>query len=210
MEEADTRPGKAALREKIKKTLAALPPERFIEDGKKAAAFVTGHALWRQYGTVFLFLSLPGEIDTFPLLQAAFSDSKKVFLPRIENGKLAFIRAASPFGPWRRGPFGISEPVETGESTGKIGEFPALIVTPGLAFDRNGNRLGRGGGYYDRFFAAADGRPYITAGLCMEEQILPELPADTWDKKMDAVFTAGGLTSGRLRGGSFASGRPEN
>jgi 5-formyltetrahydrofolate cyclo-ligase len=204
MEEADTRSGKAALREKIKKTLAALPPERFAEDGKKAAAFIT--ALWRQYGTVFLFLSLPREIDTFPLLQAAFADSKRVFLPRIENGELAFVRAASPSGPWRRGTFGIREPVESEKTACAEEDFPALIITPGLAFDRAGNRLGRGGGYYDRFFAALDtaGRRYTAAGLCMEEQFLPELCPDAWDKTVDAVFTAGGLASGRLRGG-----RPE-
>jgi 5-formyltetrahydrofolate cyclo-ligase len=61
-----------------------------------------------------------------------------------------------------------------------------------LAFDREGNRLGRGKGYYDRFFAEldAEGYRYITIGFCMETQVVPRLPRESWDKKMNALCTA--------------------
>jgi 5-formyltetrahydrofolate cyclo-ligase len=67
-----------------------------------------------------------------------------------------------------------------------------MIVVPGLAFDRSGRRLGRGGAYYDRFLAGlnAAGQKYTAIGLCMAAQIVPEVPTEKWDKKMDGICSA--------------------
>jgi len=144
------------------------------------------------------------EIDTRPLLMAALNEKKKIFIPRVEKetstggiksgSRIAFYSITSLEGPWQTGPFGIREP-----ASGKppeTGDFPALILTPGLAFDREGNRLGRGAGYYDRFFAELDneGKHYLALGLCLNFQVIPLVPAGKNDKKMNGLLTGKELT----------------
>ncbi|MDR2160382.1 MAG: 5-formyltetrahydrofolate cyclo-ligase [Treponema sp.] len=208
---------KTALRRETRRRLAALFPEIFRHEGIAAAALITGLPLWAETGTLLLFLSLKDEIDTASLLEAAFGAGKKVFVPRVEGEGLVFYRASSPAGPWRKGSFGIREPVIAGtdpEGPAAAGgnraagpgqpsvvplspaDFPALIIVPGLAFDRKGNRLGRGKGYYDRFLAGLDrdGLPRTAAGLCLETQLLPEIPAGSRDRRMDMICTGAGTT----------------
>jgi 5-formyltetrahydrofolate cyclo-ligase len=180
-----------------------LPLEDFSAQGKAAAALLRDSPLWPRYETVLLFLSMPREIDTTPLLELALGAGKRVFAPRLAGrGELLFLRALSAAGPWEEGPFGIREPPAAGEPFGPA-DFPALILVPGLAFDRLGRRLGRGGAYYDRFLGAlaagsglpglpAERRPYRTVGLCMPLQLMPEVPAESWDIPVDALCT--GLT----------------
>jgi 5-formyltetrahydrofolate cyclo-ligase len=177
----------------MKKRLAELPSVTFQSEGFAAGTLLAGHDLWQKAAAVLLFLSMDREIDTGPLLELAFRSGKKVFVPRVEGESLRFCRIPSSAGPWTRGPFGIREPPASG--TGAPG-FPALIIVPGLAFDREGRRLGRGGGYYDRFLAGLDekgpgaGRPgYSITGLCLDCQIVDQVPADEWDRKMDALLT---------------------
>ena len=179
---------KEQLRSEIKKYLHAVPREEFCSRGEKAAALLRSSPLWRRYATVFLFLSMKSEIETHPLLGAALKEGKKVLAPGVEDNRLVFRHVASAEGPWRKGPFGIREP--TGAEAGD-GDFPALVLAPGLAFTREGTRLGRGGGYYDRFFAELDRekREYTALGFCMDFQIREEVPSAERDKKMDGFLT---------------------
>jgi 5-formyltetrahydrofolate cyclo-ligase len=180
---------KPELRRELKNRLAALSPGSFAEAGIRAAALLTAQSLWEEHETLLTFLSAKDEIDSGPLLEAALGAGKKVFAPRIDGEELAFFRVFSPAGPWRDGPFGIREPAST-EALAPA-DFPALIAVPGLGFDREGNRLGRGKGYYDRFLAALDrqGLPFTAAGLCLEAQVLPAIPAEGQDRKMDLLCT---------------------
>ena len=182
----------------------------FRSQGAAAAAFLRSSPLWPRYGTIFLFLSMNSEIDTMPLLETALKEGKKVFAPRVEaegdknsTDKLVFYPVLSSDGPWQKGPFGILEPAALPEAAaGRSDEgaayerFPALVIVPGLAFDRAGNRLGRGGGYYDRFLAELDeaGRQYISLGLCMDFQIVSQVPVERNDKKVNGILTGKELT----------------
>jgi 5-formyltetrahydrofolate cyclo-ligase len=160
---------------------------------------------WRDAETVLLFLSAPGEIETAPLVDLAFRQGKKVFLPKVEGDIARFFRVGSAEGPWHTGAFGIREPLIADPARGE--EFPPpsggaggkaiVLVTPGMAFDRQGNRMGHGKGYYDRFFARLDslGLPYVAVALCLEQQILPRVPTESWDKRMDAICTGAGIFS---------------
>jgi 5-formyltetrahydrofolate cyclo-ligase len=144
------------------------------------------------------------EIDTGPFFFKAEADGKSVFVPRIEGERLSFYRYIRPGGPrtaLRQGGFGIREPEP--ETPLAPGDFPALVLTPGLAFDRWGCRLGRGRGFYDRFFAGLDagclgGPPgrahsYTAVGLCIGAQMVPEVPAEDHDKTMDLVLAGNSL-----------------
>jgi 5-formyltetrahydrofolate cyclo-ligase len=205
---------KHELRRELKSRLAALPRPVFAEAGARAAAILTQLPLWGECKTLLLFLSMKDEIDSAPLLEAAFRAGKKVFVPRLEGKDLVFYRINSPAGPWQEGPFGIREPADLPARTGGSilrgsavpggsgppsvpppslvpADFPALLIVPGLGFDPRGNRLGRGKGYYDRFLTALDrrGLPFTAIGLCMEAQLLPELSTESWDRKMDGICT---------------------
>jgi 5-formyltetrahydrofolate cyclo-ligase len=193
---------KKDLRRDMKILLAKTPSLSFRNEGLAAGKLLAGQGLWQKARTVLLFLSMDGEIDTGPLLELAFRDGKKVFVPRVEGENLRFCRIASPAGPWASGAFGIREPPAAGsEAPGS----PALILVPGLAFDRQGRRLGRGGGYYDRFLAGLGGKGpggtapeagkpgYFILGLCLACQVVDQVPVDEHDRKMDLICTGTGI-----------------
>jgi 5-formyltetrahydrofolate cyclo-ligase len=132
-------------------------------------------------------------------LEAAFAEKKRVFVPRVEKNGLVFYETG-PSGPWTEGPFGIREPFFKGDDTERPlspEDFPALIIVPGLAFDPSGKRLGRGKGYYDRFFAELEKNvpadKYRAIGLCMEIQMVAGVPASSLDKKMNGLLSAAQL-----------------
>jgi 5-formyltetrahydrofolate cyclo-ligase len=184
-------PSKGELRQRMRRRLAALDRECFRAEGRGAALLLRQDPLWDAYPTVLLFLSTHNEIDTAPLLEAALGDHKKVFVPRVTQAGLCFFRVPSPAGPWREGAYRIREPTWPDPEALIPGDFPALILTPALAFDSRGNRLGRGGGFYDRFFASLEGRerPYFAVGLCLESQIVPQTPVQDGDRAVDALCT---------------------
>ena len=187
---------KEKLRREMKNALSLLPKDQFQEAGLRAVSLISSSYLWDKYKTILLFLSMKTEIDTLPLLETALKDGKSVFLPRMEGEKIRFYRFQSQ-DSLKKGPYGLLEPLPKGPLLAS--DFPALIFSPGLAFDRQGNRLGRGGGFYDRFFAELEGTriedsgikepQYLALGLCMEVQIVPSIPVDKWDRKLSGLCT---------------------
>ena len=191
---------KNKLRLEILNRLNGIPKEDFYSNGLKAAKILHKSALWQNYNTIFIFLSMNNEIDTGPLIELSFKEGKKVFAPGITKvdkgkdgcrigGKMVFYRLLSPNGPWYTGSLGIREPEKNIEADSQ--DFPALILTPGFAFDRNGNRLGRGKGYYDRFFTDLDAAniQYTALGFSMNLQLLDFVFTDKNDKKMNGLLT---------------------
>ena len=187
---------KKALRQKMKNNLSLLPKVQFKEAGLKAASNIKFSSIWGEYKNILLFMSMENEIDTLPLLEFAFMDKKEVFLPRIEGEELKKINfykvKTRDQRAYTKGPFGINEPLSLNSL--KSEDFPALIFCPGLAFDRQGNRLGRGGAYYDRFFAEIEDmgikkNDYLALGLCLELQIVSNIPIDNWDRKVAGLCT---------------------
>lgn len=187
---------KETLRKELKSRLRAVPPEEYRSQGEKAAAVLGASSIWAGYNAVFLFLSMNSEIETQLILEMALAEGKRVFAPRVEGENIVFCPILSAQGPWLSGPFGIKEPLYTPGAPGVPAQaqgehFPALVLTPGLAFDKSGRRLGRGRGYYDRFFAELDAaeRQYFPLGFCMDFQILDEVPVDDYDKRVQGILT---------------------
>ena len=191
---------KEEIRGEIKNRLKTVGREELLSQGRAAAGILSGSSIWTSHKTLLVFLSLKSEIDTQLIIENALNEGKKVFAPKVKKETLVFIRVHSAEGPWHSGPFGIREPREESNTEADIlsgKDFPALIITPGIAFDNKGNRLGRGGGFYDRFFSEldAEGRHYSSIGLCMDFQIIGKVPAGERDKKVSSVLTGKDLIS---------------
>jgi 5-formyltetrahydrofolate cyclo-ligase len=154
--------------------------------------------------TVFAFLSGKNEIDSAPLIQYALEQGKTVGVPKIAGNDLHFHQLSSLTDPIIKGTFGILEPSEEApEIFPAVGKnsplhFPLLILVPGLAFTPKGERLGKGGGYYDRFIARiisefpAYRKRIILAGLCWSFQVIDTIPMESHDIKVDCLYTENG------------------
>jgi len=139
---------------------------------------------WKTAQSILLYHPLPGEIDVMALLTA---DSTKSFLfPRIEGEHLALYRLLAG-SRWINNPFGFKEP-DPGTWDAVTPKEVHLAIVPGLAFDVNGARLGRGKGYYDRLLGHPDFQG-IKIGLCWPWQILDSLPNEPHDITMDRVIS---------------------
>ena len=187
---------KEVLRRRMRARLAALPPTSVADRaGRVVAERVTGGARWRDARTVAVFASLPGEIPTGPLIQAAWTSGRRVLLPRvIAKGALSFHVHVQE-SPLEPGTFGVAEP-SASAAEASLTEAD-LVFVPGLAFDRRGGRLGRGAGYYDRALAEALGGDTprwragetATIGLAFAMQIVDAVPMEPHDVPLDAVIT---------------------
>ena len=142
---------------------------------------------WKNADTICLYFSQSHEVDTKPLLAAALTDGKRIVFPRVEGKGLVLheIRSITDF---TKGKYNILEPKK---STPIV--KPACVdifIVPGVAFDRAGNRMGHGKGYYDRLLAECHA-PKI--GLSYERQVIAKLDSSSYDVPMTAVITEKGV-----------------
>ena len=189
-------PTKSELRKTMKALLAAIRREQLTAEGERSAGRLSETGVWKDSRRVLLYCSMPGEIAMRPLIDLAFREGREMYFPRGEGDAMRFYRVDSPDGPWTTGAFGIREPADCGGGrlfrTRDAASDPFLVVTPGLAFDRAGGRLGRGGGYYDKFFSGLDASRavYRAAGYCLACQIADKVPVGNLDKRINALCTA--------------------
>jgi len=143
------------------------------------------------------YVANDGEIDPLPLLRQACDLGKTTCLPAIDrpqHGDMLFLRYA-PGDLTRRNRYGIPEPLRRSSPVVPYRELD-LVLVPVVAFDTQGNRLGMGGGYYDRQFAACLDRGWqrpTLIGIAYELQKLSHLPSEDWDVPLDAVVTECGV-----------------
>jgi 5-formyltetrahydrofolate cyclo-ligase len=137
-----------------------------------------------------LFAALADEPPTRPLFDALERAGRLCLLPRCRAQQLVY----APVARWedlRPGRYGVLEP-RRGEPIAEFGADDVVLV-PGLAFDRAGHRLGRGGGYYDRTFPPGRSGGPLLFGLCYALQVVDDVPHDSRDCRMDAIVTERGL-----------------
>ena len=137
------------------------------------------------------YMPLSDEPDIRPLLEELLSKGVRIFLPRFEGGGLVF-REAKDLQSLTTGALNILEP----PSHAPLLDPHVLthVLVPGRAFDRLGNRLGRGNGGYDKWISIQKEANPATKfwGVCFECQIVSEVPVEDHDAKMDAIVTARG------------------
>ena len=176
---------KQQIRNEIKTALAATDPAQAAADSIAAAAMLIAQREFADARSVMIFLPMPGEIDARDIARAAWSAGKRVAAPKIRApGLMDAVEIRSLEQDLAPGAMNILEP--TGNDILASDELD-LIVAPALAFDRRGARLGRGGGFYDRFIARHDGA--LVCGLAFCAQLLDELPAEPHDQPMNMLAT---------------------
>ena len=138
--------------------------------------------------TILFFAPLPGELDVWPMLEMSLALGVNCALPFFDAEKKNYGAKLlkSLATDIVTGKFGVREPAATCAEI-QLNQFD-LILVPGMAFDLNGNRLGRGQGFYDRLLENASG---IKCGVCHDFQLLEKIPAEPHDAKVDFILTPG-------------------
>lgn len=175
---------KARLRRQALDWLAALsPPERIAGDESLFRRFLALPQI-ESVRTVLLYHGMDTEPDTVRLLPPLWDIGKQVCLPRCLPGNQMEARLVQRDSTLVRHPYGMLEP---GPDCPLIPPDQIdLVLVPGLAFDRSGGRLGRGGGYYDRWLAGFSG---ITAALCRDGLLMEAIPRLPHDLGVNLVVT---------------------
>lgn len=184
--QTDLQAAKAALRRQISAALAGMPPEKRAADSAKICARLRGLPRWQQAGSVLLFAPMPAEPDIWPLLAGALRAGKTAALPRFDvaTGNYGAARVQDLPGDVVPGQFGIREPAARCPKI-VLNCFDWVLV-PGVAFDRQGRRLGHGRGYYDRLLAEVRG---VKCGIAFDEQLANEVPTGPADVRLDFMVT---------------------
>lgn len=178
---------KKALRTRMKQALAAQSPSLAADLSQAAAHRLVTHPVFAAAKLVMIYLPLPGEIDPTPIAVAAWRAGKRVAVPLAapEGSLMTPIELSGLDEPMESDRFGIRTPLRRVEVPVSLID---LLVTPGLAFDRSGGRLGRGKGYYDRFIARPDFAG-AACGLAFELQVIDLVPAGPYDMKLSMLVT---------------------
>ena len=179
---------KRGLRKHMREVLSGLSRQDVLARSRLACAKVTAMPEFQSASAVMIYVSMPEEIDTLSIALAAWQHGKTVLAPKINlrQRHMIALQIRSLDSELVAGPYGIREPHYSEPWPSEDIDF---VVVPALAFDRKGNRLGRGAGFYDRFFASPHLRAF-RCGLSFREQIIDgELPTTQYDQPVDAIVT---------------------
>ena len=180
---------KKSLRQQIKAMLSAQTVDQRDKKSGRIQDKLFQSPLFESAGTVCFYVSLPMEVNTHPMIEASLSMGKRVLVPLVdlENKELKLKEIRNMRLDLRPGTLGILEPVPDRTRDAQMGQVQCWMV-PGLAFDPEGRRLGRGGGFYDRLMSRL--APHVpTIGLAFSFQVLPQIPHEDHDRPVDMVLT---------------------
>jgi len=177
-----------------KKRRLSLP--EIEEYSAEVCAILTEQPFYRQATVLYPYLAYNQEIITNTLIERAWADGKAVAVPKCyEDNRMEFLRIRS-FEDVEPGYCDIPEPIR-GEI---VDDKDVLILMPGLAFDRDFNRIGYGGGFYDRYLDRRQDCRFIKVAFAYDFQILDHIETEEHDYKVDAIITGEGcIYSTKLR-----------
>lgn len=181
---------KKEIRKRIKEMRAGLSPDAQRQLSGRIFDRVRAAGLYEDHKTIFVYMSMPGEVQTRDFMEKAWAGGKRIAVPRtdMKTHEIHFFYIDS-FSQVRPGVMGIPEPVQETECADE--DEDALMIMPGLAFDRDRRRVGYGGGFYDRYLEKHPGHP--TAAVAFDFQIFEKVPSDRHDRRPDFLFTPSGV-----------------
>jgi 5-formyltetrahydrofolate cyclo-ligase len=190
---------KQHLRERMLALRQSQSPDFVREAGLAVASQALGHDITRKARKVCMYASTGKEIPTWDLLQQLLDDGKIVSVPDWEGWKqgsgIRLVVVSSPEDLATEGRL-VPQPRLTDERIISPDEMDLFII-PGVAFDKSGNRLGMGGGYFDRLLALASSKSTLL-GLAYGFQVLAHLPSEPHDIPMHHVMTPGSGQTSRV------------
>jgi 5-formyltetrahydrofolate cyclo-ligase len=177
---------KTSLRSQVRAELKKMSTEDRTAASLQLCALLEKQEIWRKAQSILFFAPLADEPDIWQLLVDSLSNKKTVLLPRfeVEQGHYSACLITDAARDLRAGKFGVREPAES------CAKIPLnrldLILAPGIAFDLQGHRLGRGKGFYDRLLATLHGP---TCGVAFDQQIVERIPVEPHDIRLNCILT---------------------
>lgn len=175
---------KQTLRRQIRERKRAMTEAEIVAAGETLGRLFAESALYQNARTIYGYLPYNQEVRTVPMLRRAICEGKRVAVPKVYGDEMKFIYL-DDLSQVEKGYAGIPEPI----ADAPIADDPtALVLMPGLAFDREGHRIGYGGGFYDKFLAKEPNHP--TLALCYAFQMQEHLETEEFDIPVDCVLWA--------------------
>lgn len=186
----DVQRRKKAIRRKGREARRDLSAEERRDASARIAATVVHSHFFRRSRRIACYLPMPEEVDTWPIIARAWRMKKRIFAPMLAPDRLLRFREVRPDTTLVTTGFGLQEPVSGDEVTARELD---LVITPLVAFDADGNRIGMAGGYYDRTFSFLRGRKSLLrpklVGVAFACQQAEKLPLNPWDISLYRVIT---------------------
>ncbi len=175
---------KKELRRQIREKKRAMTPEQIEQASRRLGELFMNTPEYQNAKTIYGYLPYNQEVRTVPMLEQALRDGKRVAVPKVYGDDMKFIYM-DDLSRVELGYAGIPEPV----ADGPVAEDKtALVLMPGMAFTEKGDRMGYGGGFYDKFLAKEPEHP--TVALCYNFQMVESLPTAEYDIPVDCVLWA--------------------
>ena len=180
---------KGELRKEIKLKRENLDKNIKLMADEKIRKSLFESEIYKNSKVVFIYVNMDSEINTIDIIKELLTSDKVVAVPKVipvslKERQMKALKINSMLQLNESGAFGILEPSVECED---ISEDVDLIIIPGLAFDINGNRLGYGGGFYDRFLRKYPNSKRVA--LCYDFQIFDEIPHEFFDEKVDLIIS---------------------
>ncbi len=178
---------KSAIRKELLSRRDQIPPEVRKIKNRMIQERLLSLNEFKAAKTVFFFASFRTEVDTAELIKASLADGKRVVLPKVDKDKQELLLyEIQDFSDLTPGYMRIPEPLSQ-EKQMSINDMDIVII-PGAGFDASGNRIGYGGGYYDRLLSGLPKHIPVIAPA-FEEQIMDSIPSEPHDIKVDMIVT---------------------
>ena len=175
---------KKELRDYIRKFKRAMTKEEIEAKSEKLGELFLASDLYKQAKHIYGYLPYNLEVRTTAMLEQAQRDGKRIAVPKILGDTMIFVWL-DDLTAVEKGYSNIPEPIDL---TPVADDPTALVLMPGMAFDRESHRCGYGGGFYDKFLASEPDHP--TLALCYDFQVLPHLDTEEFDIPVDCVLWA--------------------
>ncbi len=189
--DGSSRPSKDDIRRKMLQLRSNILGDDHKRRSSQVMQLVMADEEYSSCSRVLAYMPIRNEVSTEDLLSHALGSGKALYLPRVvrDSRELEIVRVFDLSRDLVKGAFGILEPGLALEPADQREiERIELAVIPGVAFDREGYRIGYGAGYFDRFLPRLSGE-CLTIGVCFKEQLVERLPRDLWDIRVKRVVS---------------------
>ena len=175
---------KSEIRKNMRQLRSNMSFEEVLEKSKRIFQALVSTDAFKEAEGIYTYVNTQNEPDTIMLIDYSLKCQKQVFVPKVDGKNMDFYEI-SCVDELTSGYMGIYEPIVDGKKPDKTGE--GLFIMPGVAFDKNLNRIGYGGGFYDRYLEKYP--DFYKIAICYDFQVIDNIPTEDTDIKPDYIIT---------------------